>query len=305
MVAGTSACAMFDCLIIGGGPAGLTAAVYLARFRREILVIDEGESRAKLIAESHNYPGFAGVSGPALLTRLTEQAYRHGAPIRSGRVTALRRGEHGSFRAFTNDSEIEARRVLLATGLVDERPNVGGLEAAIYQGSIRFCPICDAYEALDKRIGVIGPLGSAAPKALFLRTYSNRITLVAFEDETTAPAGVLDELHAAGVEVAHGAARVERTNNEAIVTCRDGRRLTLDVLYPALGCTVKSDLATCLGVHASDTGNICVNEHQRTSVRGLYCAGDVVSDLHQLSVAIGHAAIAATAIHNDLPRNHR
>ena len=169
---------MRDCLIIGGGPAGLTAAIYLARYRRAAVLIDDGASRAALIPASHNYPGFKGIAGPDLLSRLREQALLYGANLEHGRVTTLQRRPQGGFRAQWNGKDIAARTVLLATGLVDESPKVEGLGSAVYDGAVRFCPICDGFEAMDRRIGVLGsadlgaPCGGARP--LLICTTRNR-----------------------------------------------------------------------------------------------------------------------------------
>jgi thioredoxin reductase (NADPH) len=296
---------VLDCLIVGGGPAGLTAAIYLARFRRNVSVVDAGKSRAALIPESHNYPGFRGIAGRELLARLREQASSYGVPLEQGRVTELQHGSRDDFTAKVGMQEISARRVLIASGLVDEEPGVPGLTDAIYDGAIRFCPICDGYEATDRRIGVLGSMSSAGSKSLFLRTYSRDVTLFATDGEATGRSERLAELRQAGVALAPTPMKVEHEPGCAVVTCKDGTQHNIDVLYPALGCTIHSDLALGLGAAANEIGNLVVDDHQKTSVEGLYAAGDVVSDLHQLSVAIGHAAIAATAIHNGLPRNFR
>jgi thioredoxin reductase (NADPH) len=194
---------------------------------------------------------------------------------------------------------------LLATGLIDERPDIDGLRAAVYKGAIRFCPICDAYEATDRRVGVLGTWKAAGGKALFLRTYTREVLLFATDDERYASRDLRQALSEAGVKLAGNPTRVEPTADSVAVTTVDGTRTDLDVLYPALGCKVRSDLAKVLGAKSNDIGNLLVDDHQRTSIDGLYAAGDVVTDLHQLSVAIGHAAIAATDIHNRLARNLR
>ena len=292
-----------DCLIIGGGPAGLTAATYLARFRRNALLVDDGQSRARLIPETHNYPGFVGISGKDLLDSLREQAESNGARLQQGRVEELRRID-GGFVARIDGTDVRAQRVLLATGIVDESPDLPGLKDAIYRGALRFCPICDAYEAAGRHIGVLGPLRTAAGKARFLRTYSRDVVLL----PTDAPEKHRDELRGlseAGVTVEEQVIDVDRSGEKIAAIFRDGRRLAVDVLYPALGCAVRSDLATVLGARCNDIGNIYADDQQRTSVEGLYAAGDVVTDLHQISVATGHATVAATAIHNSLPPNYR
>jgi thioredoxin reductase (NADPH) len=292
-----------DCLIIGGGPAGLTAAIYLARFRRNVLLVDDGQSRAGLIPETHNYPGFVGISGKDLLANLREQAERNGARLREGRVDELRNTD-GVFTARIGSNDIRAKRLLLATGIVDESPDLPGLKDAIYRGALRFCPICDGFEATDKRIGVLGPLRTAASKAQFLRTYSRDVVLLPTDDPDES-GELARAVKQAGVTLEKRVVDVERTGEKIAALFAGGRRLPVDVLYPALGCDVRSDLATALGARCNDIGNLHVDDKQRTTVEGLYAAGDVVTDLHQISVATGHAAVAATAIHNSLPRNPR
>ena len=294
---------LLDCLIIGGGPAGLTAANYLARFRRNAVLVDDGQSRARLIAETHNFPGFLGISGMDLLASLREQAEENGARLQEGRVEKLHKAD-SVFVARVGNAEIRAKRLLLATGIVDESPELAGLKDAIYRGALRFCPICDGFEALDMRIGVLGPLHTAAGKAQFLRTYSRDVVLLPIDD----PAKSSDEKRAlqnAGIVVEQRVVDVDRTGERIVALFEGGRGLPIDVLYPALGCEVRSQLATALGARCNDIGNLHVDDKQRTSVEGLYAAGDVVTDLHQLSVATGHAAVAATAIHNSLPLNYR
>jgi thioredoxin reductase (NADPH) len=294
---------MLDCLIVGGGPAGLTAAIYLARYRRKTRLIDSGESRAALIPESHNYPGFRGIGGPDLLRRLRDQAVSYGAMLEQGRVSALTGDQDSVFIAECDDRQIRARFVLLASGLVDEAPQIEGLTDGVYSGVIRFCPVCDGFEAMDRCIGVVGNMESAGKKALFLRTYSRQISVFSTDDQQSSP--LSDNLRESGIAILGRPVRVVRSGEKVTVIVADGGRHDLDVLYPALGCNVRSELATQLGALCSDEGNLQVDGHQQTTVPGLYAAGDVVTDLHQLSVATGHAAVAATAIHNKLPRNFR
>jgi thioredoxin reductase (NADPH) len=296
----------WDCLIIGGGPAGLTAAIYLARYRRTVLLVDDGHSRAALIPESHNYPGFTGgISGSDLLRNLREQAERYGAVLRHGRAEDLKLASDG-FISVCAGQRVSARKVLLATGIVDEAPDLPGLHDAIYDGALRFCPICDAYEVTDQRVGVLGRVDTAWKKALFLRTYSRRVTLLPTDDPTRMPDDVRCELQNAGIHMPEQPVIDVARKDELIeAVLRDGSRCEFEVIYPIMGCEVRSDLATGLQARSNDIGSLHVDESQSTSVPGLYAAGDVVSDLHQISVGIGHAAIAATKIHNSLPHNFR
>ena len=289
---------MLDCLIIGGGPAGLTAATYLARYRRNARLIDAGESRATQIPLSHNYPGFKGIGGPDLLARLRDQATTFGADIRTGEVTSLVE-RNGGFVASIGGERVEARCVLMATGLIDKSPKSGKAS----QDSIRYCPVCDGYEATDRRIGVLGSLEGAGKKAVFLRTYSRDVSVFATDGDW--PENLTAALSATGIKVFASDGRVSARKNTVRVSASGRGSVEVDVLYPALGCTVRSRMALKLGARGDDVGCLKVDEHQQTSVKRLYAAGDVVTDLHQLSVAIGHAAVAATAIHNRLPPNPR
>jgi thioredoxin reductase (NADPH) len=294
----------YDCLIIGGGPAGLTAAIYLARYRRRVVVVDSGQSRAAWIPKTHNYPGFEdGISGKALLEKLREQAEEYGAQLVRGQITTLNKNGDG-FAAASGDERFSARRVIMATGIVDETPALPGLRDAVYEGALRFCPICDGYEAQEQKIAVLGHAETAWRKAIFLRTYSSDVTFLCIDDPDKIAESCNAELLRAGVKVPRDCAiDVDRSGKGIAVDLQSGGRLDFDVLYPALGCDVRGDLALALGAKANETGNLIVNDAQLTSVSGLYAAGDVVSDLHQISVAVGHAAIAATKIHNELERN--
>jgi Pyridine nucleotide-disulphide oxidoreductase len=133
-----------DALIIGGGPAGLTCAIYLARYRRKVVVVDSRNSRAALIPETHNYPGFAdGIAGPRLLDALTSQAKMYGVSIVQDRITALQPSGAG-FIATGSQAEVKAKRAVLATGLVDRNVSMPDLKDALDHGLVRYCPICDA-----------------------------------------------------------------------------------------------------------------------------------------------------------------
>jgi thioredoxin reductase (NADPH) len=295
---------MLDCLVIGGGPAGLLAAVYLGRYRRSVQVIDAGESRAAKIPESHNYPGFFGIAGPELLRRLKTQAGQYGAELVSGRVTSLRK-EGETFVATCSGSDVSARFILLTTGLVDHCPPIEGQPADCPSEVIRFCPICDGYEAMDRRVGVLGDIKAGGKKALFLRTYTKDVALF-LTDETTEDVDWQEKLTKANVRIVGKLKQITQANeNTVTVITHRGESHEVDALYPALGCNVRSDLATGLGASSTENGNLEVDDHQRTTIEGLYAAGDVVTDLHQLSVAFGHAVIAATDIHNRLPANPR
>jgi thioredoxin reductase (NADPH) len=245
-----------------------------------------------------------GIGGRELLRRLGAQAEQYGAELVNGRVTSLHKHVDASFVATCDGRKINARFVLLATGLVDVSPPIEDHRREQLLDAIRFCPICDGYEAMDQRVAVIGDINAAGKKALFLRTYTQNVTLF-LTDEVTPEVGLEEQLRIAGIRSMGKLKQIRRAQNKLAIETQNGECHRMDAIYPALGCNVRSELAITLGASGSENGNLQVDGHQRTSVNGIYAAGDVVSDLHQLSVAFGHAAIAATHIHNRLDPNPR
>jgi thioredoxin reductase (NADPH) len=290
-------------IIIGAGPAGLTAACYLGRFRRTPVVLNRGDSRARWIPKSHNTPGFpAGVGGEELLTRLREQALRYGAQIREAQVDELT-VEADGFVVRTPTAVYRSRYVILATGVKDELPRVAGAEAAIHQAVLRVCPICDAFESSDKEIAVIGTGEHAFREAQFLQTYSERITLVNVGKHTEA---LQAQIEAAGIQYKRADANNLFFDERSVsVVDKDHKTHTFDVVYSALGCHPQNQLAAKLGAECDEHGALKVNAHQQTSVSRLYAAGDVVRGLNQIVVAEAEAAMAATDIHNRLRSSER
>jgi thioredoxin reductase (NADPH) len=288
-----------EVLIIGAGPAGLTAATYLARFRRRVLVADGGSPRACWIPVSHNLPGFPqGITGEAIIRRMTEQALEFDAVIEPGRVERLERDEDG-FRTWLNGRSVRVRAALLATGVVDHHPDLPGVERAIERALVRICPICDGYEAIDKAVAIIGRDDRGVREAAFLRTYSDRVTLIHIGPAEALTEG--DELRRMGVELIRAPIDNVRLEGDRVTALSWGGTFRVfDLVYSALGTSPNGELAQALGARTGDDGCLVVDGHQATSVPRLYAAGDVVRGLNQIAVAGAEAAIAATAIHNAL-----
>jgi thioredoxin reductase (NADPH) len=295
---------MLDCVVVGAGPAGLTAAIYLARFRRKFAVLDAGHSRAARIPRSHNHPGFpGGVSGKALLRRMRRQAEAYEADIRPGQVSALTALASG-FRLQTDEGPLRARRVILASGVVDNEPAIPQVGDAVRAGLLRVCPICDGYEVIGQSVAVIGADDHAAHEACFLTTYSQDVCLIHVGAPDALSAAERAQLKAAGVgliETPIGRVVLDRRRITALCL-GPGEPRRFDAVYAALGVTPRSALAVDAGATLDPAGRLVVDEHQQTSVPGLYAAGDVVRGLNQISTAAGEGAIAATAVHNSLPR---
>ncbi len=291
---------MDDCIIIGAGPAGLTAAIYLARFHLSIRLFDCGSSRAALIPRTRNHAGYpGGIGGTDLLALMLAQAEEFGAVRERVEVAAITQRDE-AFDVHANGAVFPTRTVLLATGVVNTRPDMPAAEhdAALARGQIRYCPICDGYEVTDQRVGVIGTGDHGMKEALFLRGFTRDVTLVApgaAHDLDDACRATLD---AAGIAHVDGPCTPIRTEGDAIRVTTAAGTLSFDSLYPALGSTIRSRLAVAAGATATDDGCLEVDEHQRTSIPGLFAAGDVVKGLDQISHAMGQAGVAATAIRN-------
>ncbi|RYD97997.1 MAG: NAD(P)/FAD-dependent oxidoreductase [Sphingomonadales bacterium] len=293
---------MDDCIIIGAGPAGLTAAIYLARFHLSIRLFDTGDSRAALIPRTHNHAGYPeGISGPDLLARMLEQAEKYGAVRECAEVTGLRVIEDG-FGVRIGDREIGARAVLLATGVVNNRPEMPDAlhDEALARGLLRYCPICDGYEVTDKRIAVIGTGAHGAREALFLRGYSKDVTLIAPDAEHQIEEEHEGDLEAGGIRRIDGPCGNYAIEGDQIALDTAQGRQVFDTLYPALGSRIRSQLAVQAGARAAEDGCLEVDDHQRTSIPGLFAAGDVAKGLDQISHAMGEAGVAATTIRNML-----
>lgn len=292
----------YDCLVIGGGPAGLTAAIYLTRYHLSLKVVDAGKSRMEWISCTHNHAGFPdGVSGKELLTRMRRQAQMYGASIRSGRVTRLEKSKDG-FTAEWGEGAVTARKVLLATGLTNRRPPIDEdcHAEALAKGLIRYCPVCDGFEVTDKKVGVIGSGAHGVSEAVFLRGFTEDITLIAPDMAHDLDGEDRARLEELGVRFLDGPCQaVALADGHVILVTRCGDH-QFDSVYPALGSDTHSELAKQVGARLSMEGSIIVDAHQRTSVPGLYAAGDVVIGLDQISHAMGEGGVAATTIRNDL-----
>ena len=296
----------FDCAIVGGGPAGLTAAIYLARFRRRVVLFDRGGSRAALIPTSYNHAGFPeGIAGGELLRRMGEQAAKYGADLRVGDVGEVVASD-GNWRLTGEGFNLTARTVLFATGVDNRRPEMDETvhRAALDAGKLRYCPICDGWEAggpdFGARIGVVGAESHGVAEALFLRTFTPHVTLFTLAE---------CELHEKDRKdlADHGVtwdprpvAAYDFSGEGVRLSFAAGDVAQVDTLYPALGSDPNDALIQALGLRTDDDRCVMTGKHQQLGLKGLYAAGDLVSGLDQISVAMGHAAIAAVAIHNDL-----
>jgi len=295
-----------DCLVIGAGPAGLTAAIYLARFHLDILVVDSGNGRALSIPCTRNHAGYPeGISGKELIARMKEQAQYYGAKIIDGTVSRLERnGDGGLFEVEWGLGVQQARTVLLATGVTNRRPPMDEAlhDDALARGLIRYCPICDGYEVTDQKVGVLGSGHHGVAEAVFLRGYTADVTLIAPDKAMKVSAVDRLALEQAGIETVDGPAEAVAIAQDSITVDTAEGHFTFDSVYPALGSDVHCQLAAMVGARLNDDGCVGVDAHMRTSAEGVYAAGDLVIGLDQISNSMGQGGIAATTIRNDLAK---
>ncbi|WOD14365.1 NAD(P)/FAD-dependent oxidoreductase [Paraburkholderia kirstenboschensis] len=303
-----------DCVIVGAGPAGLTAALYLARYRRSVKVFDSGESRARLIPLARNVPGFpSGISGEAWLASLREQLEPYLLTPQPARVETIEAADNGfriDYRPLPGIDEgavrsVHASRVLLAAGIRDGLPSIPNAAELTRRGLFRLCPICDGYETDGQRIAMLGPAKCALSHAVFMRTFSRDVSVVASDLDALSGAEV-DSAVASGIGLIELSRldEPEGAHRGVQIISLDGAVHRFDSVYPVMGCNARTDVLG-LKVERDDDGMVRTDKHQRTSIRHLYAAGDIVNTLNQISVASGEAAIAATEIHRSLPQNPR
>lgn len=295
---------IFDGAVVGAGPGGLTAAIYLARFRRRVALLDGGESRAVWIPRSRNHPAFPeGVTGEELLARMRAQAAHYGiAPLVDPVARILPESEGFSLETRAG-ARLRARAIVLATGVVDLEPPIEDPFEAVKSGIVRQCPICDAYEIIDRRVAVIGRGDHCVGEALFLRTYTPHLVALTNGAPLACGARGRERMEAAGVRLVEAPiAAIERAEGGVAVRLADGEEIRVDVLYSAMGSRPRADLAAALGIARAEDGRIRADDHQRTSRPGIWAIGDVVTGLNQLGVAMAQGEIAATDLHNDLRR---
>jgi thioredoxin reductase len=291
---------MVDCAIIGGGAAGLSAALVLGRARRSAVVFDAGE-QSNLVA-----PHVGGLFGhdrgpPADVYRIARDQLSPypTVEIRRSNVTAARPVD-GGFAVAADGSQTPARRILLATGIRYELPDIPGLEP-LWGDSVFHCPFCHGWEMRDRRLAVLGEGDELVARASLLRCWSDDV--VALSNGT--PLTDADGFDRAGIDViVEGIVELRTSDDDGrralqAVAFDDGRVLERDGLMIQPRLSQRSALAAELGVALTDRGTVHVDAHGRTSVRGIYAAGDVAGETQQVINAAAAGATAAYAIVHD------
>lgn len=292
----------YDVAIVGGGPAGLTAAIWLGRYLRRVVVIDAGDPRNWETRGIHGYLGLEGITPGALRNRGREDARRFGASLVDATVSRVERLDDDLFRlTLESDTTLTAARVLLAIGVHDVWPDVPGLEKC-YGATAHVCPDCDGYEARGKKTVVIGSGRRAAGLALALTTWTREIVICSNGAPAEMTAELLAKLDALNIPIIEASIeRVTSSSGEArALELSGGMCLDCDQIFFAIGQEPSDDLGAQLGCERDEIGRVVTDLHFHTSVRNVYAAGDIIHGPQMAIAAAGIGAVAAVAIHHSL-----
>jgi len=294
-----------DVAIIGGGGAGLAAALQLARSRRSVVVVDAGEPRNAPAAHMHGYLGHDGLPPGKLLALGRDEVRGYGATIVDGVATSLARDDEGFRVGLADGTALHARRVLAATGLVDELPDIPGV-AERWGRDVLHCPYCHGWEVRDRAIAVIatGPL--ATHQALLFRQLSDRVTVVV-HDGPGPDAEARARLAARGVRVEVGPVEAVEVAGDAVrgVRLADGRTLEAEAVVVAPRFVARTELLADLGVEPVPAPRgmglmVETDEFGATTVPGLYAAGNVADVSNQVLQAAAEGSRIGAVINADL-----
>ncbi len=300
---------LYDCIVVGAGPAGLSGALFLARYRRRVVTFHHNNPRNLYSHGVHGFLGHHGIMPTELLARGRDEVTQHGGLIVEACVTRVEKISDEHFRVTAGDERsseqtFEARRLLLATGLRDLTPDCPGFRD-FYGATVFHCPDCDGFEVTGKRVAVFGRGKQAAGFTLSLLTWTDKLTLI-----TGGDAGDMTDEHRArlarfNIPITEQSIASLEGDTEACqlrrVCFEDGETLECDALFFNLGVEPASDLHQMLGCKLDkECGLVEVDDERQTSVRGVYAAGDLTPRSQLAVVAAAEGAMAAIHIHKSL-----
>jgi thioredoxin reductase len=292
---------VYDCVIVGGGPAGLTCAIFLGRYRRRVAVIHNGKPRNYASRGIHGFLGQHGIAPQVLIEKGCEEARAFGVEIfeaTAGRVEKV--GDH--FEVTTSVGTLRARRVVLAYGVRDCLPDIPGLKQ-FYGTGVFHCPDCDGYEASGKRIGVISSGRAAAGLSLKMLQWSDDVTVFFHGSDRGIAPDEVSKLHAEGIRIKDEKVLELVGNGETLeaLVLDSGERVPIDAVFFSTGVERSCILAEDVGCEVmEDTPNVVVNDVRQTTVEGIYAIGDLVPGSQLAITAAADGALAAIAINKTL-----
>jgi thioredoxin reductase (NADPH) len=292
----------YDVVVVGGGPAGLSSALWLARYLHKVVVVDSGDPRNWETRGINGYLGHQGIRSPELRTIGREECTKYGVEFVSGVVDTAINETGELFAVCLRDGKtIEAHRLLLAIGIKDVWPNIPGLENCFGE-TIHVCPDCDGYETRDKNTVVVGSGRKAVGMALALTTWTRKIVICTNGEKPDMNQVLLDRLKDLNIPVLEAPIQCVLSKEKEIAAIELEGAMTLDCerLYFAIGQYPSDDLGAQLGCKRDEMGRLVIDERNHTSVKNVYAAGDIAPGPQMAIVAAASGAIASIAIHASL-----
>ncbi|MEA1924848.1 MAG: thioredoxin-disulfide reductase [Candidatus Altiarchaeota archaeon] len=296
---------VYDVVIVGGGPAGVTAAIYAKRSGLDTLLIEKGVIGGYIANTLHleNYPGFKSISGMDFGERLREQLEKFDVEILVDEVLQLELGDEVR-EVFTRKNRYKTRTLIIASGTEHRRLEIKGEDVFIGRG-VSFCATCDAPFYKDRRVAVVGGGNSAVDEALTLAETASKTYLIHRRDVLRAEHIRQKQLEENGVEILYNT-EVREIKGDSMVkslTIEDNKtnqekELEVDGVFIAIGYTPSTLVAREAGIEVDEKGYVVVDRGQKTNIQGVYSAGDVTGGLLQVTTAVGEGAIAAVSAFN-------
>lgn len=291
----------YEVLVVGGGPAGLTTALYTVRLGHDTAVVDRGGGRAAMMLDTHNVIGVPEeVSGNEFLRTAEQQVADYGGDVRRGFVSEIERAADGHFQATIGGDVVTAGRVVLATGFADGRPEPPLPRTG---RGLHYCLHCDAYMFIDEPVFVMGSDESAASVAMIMLNFTDDVDLLLRGDDPEWSDETDNQLAAHPIDIIEAdVAGVEMDEDGWLrgFEFQDGTFRPYRGGFPMYGADYHTDLAESLGCELTDDGAIRVDDHGRTSADGVFAVGDVTPGHNQIPIAMGEGAAAGIALHMDL-----
>lgn len=290
-----------DCIIVGGGPAGLNAAVVLGRCRRKVLLFDSATYRNQYSHGVHNYLTRDDILPNELLALAHKEVKKYGVKMIRKKIVSARKADSGFFVARDeNGTEYHSKKMLIATGLWDNLPPIPGFRE-LYGKSVFHCPYCDGWEVRDKALGVYARNKNGYELALALKCWSSNVTLYTDGRNRLKPTEV-ETLTANGIAiVSYPFSHLEAKGDSLrLIHFRNGDKRRCDAMFFVNGFEQQCNLAETFGCEMSKKGVVITNRHQQTNIDGLYVAGDAAKDMHFVVVAAAEGAKAAVIINKEL-----
>lgn len=292
---------IYDLIIIGAGPGGLTSAIYAARYKLNVLVI--GKLQGGMAGEADeicNFPSYKKISGFELVSKMITQVKNLGVEVKQEEVIGIEKGNN--FEVKTNQKKYSAKKIILATGSEKRKLNLD-LEEKFTGKGIAYCATCDAGFYKNKIVGVVGGGNSALSAALLLAKFAKKVHIIYRRNKfSKAELFLVDKIKKdKNIEVIFNSNVTKLIGNEKLEAVElDGKKINLDGLFVEIGSVPSTELAEQLGVKKKNN-YIIVDKKQKTNVEGVFCVGDATDNvLKQIVTACGEGAVAAYSVYKEL-----